>query len=286
MANKLGIFLIVLFVGAIVFMSAVVSVPEDKAVCVKRFDKIIQIYDQPGLAFKVPFLDTTTELPRNALVYNLSPSDVLTMDKKAMTISSYTVWQITDPLKFLQEVVTVNEAERRLDASVYNSAKNLLSSRTQTDAISSRRTDLDVKISEQVREQMTRYGINVIDIQIKQFDLPQDNKQAVYTRMISERAQMAAKFMAEGKEEAEKIRNTADKESVLILSQAKAQAELLKAEGESKYMQILSSAYTGADRAEFYEFLRSMDALKVAMTGDKTLVLPLDSPLTKWFYGY
>jgi membrane protease subunit HflC len=288
--NKKTIFLSVIIILAAVFAilisSMVVFVPEDKSVCVKRFNKIIAVHDESGLVLIAPFIDSVTELQKNALVYNLTPSDVLTLDKKAMTVSSYVVWKISDPLTYLQTLVTRSEAERRLDASVYNSVKNLLSSLNQAEAISSRGKDLNDKILSSVRALTSSYGIDIIDVQIKQFDLPPDNKDAVYNRMVSERQQIAAQYTAEGKEEAEKIKNTADREASLILSGARAQAEQIKAEGESEYMRILASAYKGDDRADFYEFIRSMDALKVAMTGDKTVFLPADSQLAKWFLGF
>jgi membrane protease subunit HflC len=220
------------------------------------------------------------------MVYNLQPSEALTLDKKSMIVSSCAVWKITEPRKFLQTAVRISEAESRLDANVYNSVKNLLSTLEQAEAINARGggdNDLDGIITENVATAMSDYGISVVDVQIKQFDLPPDNKDAVYQRMISERGQIAAQYIAEGQSEAEIIRNSADKEKGLVISQAQAQAAQIQAEGESEYMRILADAYSGEDRAEFYEFIRAMDALKVAMNGDKTLILPIESPLTKWF---
>jgi membrane protease subunit HflC len=216
------------------------------------------------------------------MVYDLSPSDVLTVDKKAMTVSSYAVWKITDPLRFMQNIGFENEALRRIDMSVYTSVKNLISTMEQTDVISARGLELNQSITANVRDQMEAYGIEIVDIQIKQFDLPQDNKEAVYTRMISERSQIAAEYTAEGKEEADKIRNSADKDAALLISEARAKSEQLRGEGESAYMSILAEAYKTPERAEFYEFVRSLEALKVSLAGDTTLILPIDSPLTKW----
>lgn len=273
----------VVIVAAILLSGSIVSVYEDKYVCIKRFNKIIADHSEPGIKFKIPFVDEAVEIPKNAMVYNLDPSEVLTLDKKAMTVSSYAVWRITDPLKFLQTAVTLTQAESRIDNQVYSAVKNLLSSMNQTDAISSRGRDLDENIAATVRAQMYSYGVEIIDIQIKQFDLPQDNKSAVYARMISEREQTAAQFNAEGSEEAEKIKNSADKDALLIKSQALADAEQLIGEGESAYMRTIAAAYSTPERAEFYEFMRSLDALKTSMTGEKTIILPIDSPLTKWF---
>jgi len=286
MKVKVSAFTIVLIaIAALLILASActIFVPEDKYVYVKRFNKVEVTHTEPGLKFMLPFMDTAHELPKNEKVYNLDPSDVLTLDKKAMTVSSYVVWRIADPLKFLQTAVTTLEAEKRLDANVYNAVKNKISSMNQMDVISARGRDLDAQIAGSIRDAMQTYGVEVIDIQIKQFDLPQDNKEAVYTRMISEREQIAAMYSAEGREEATMIRNTADKQATVTLSEARAKAEELKAEGESEYMKILAEAYKGEERAEFYEFIRSLDALKLSMKGDKTLILPIDSPLTKWF---
>ncbi len=287
-ANKLVILLVIIvalaigaFLGSNMFF---VSVPENYSVSIKRFDKVINVYTTPGLYFKTP-IDNTVFIKNNAIIYNLSPSDVLTLDKKAMTVSSYAVWKIKDPLTFLQTAGTEGEAERRLDATVFNAIKNLLGSIDQLDIIRMRGRDLENQLITNVAKQMEYYGIEVSDIRIKQFDLPTDNKNAVYTRMISERQKIAAQYRAEGKEAADKIRNTITKESMEIESQAKATSAQLVAEGESEYMRILAEAYSGEDRAGFYEFLRTLDALKVTMTGDKTIILPIDSPLTRVLIG-
>ena len=267
----------------IVGSASTIFVPENRYVCVKRFGKVDRVEETAGLALRIPFLESTTSLPKTALVYDLKPSDVLTIDKKTMTVSSYVVWKISDPVKFLQTVVTTFEAENRLNAKVYTAVNNTISSLEQAEVISLRGKDLDAQIAATVRVEMAASGVEVIDIQLKQFDLPQDNKEAVYKRMVSEREQMAAKFIAEGKEQAEIIRNQADRDAAAELSKARADAAEIRAEGESEYMKILAEAYAGPERAEFYEFIRSLDALKVSMQGDKTLVLPVDSPLTKWF---
>jgi membrane protease subunit HflC len=131
--------------------------------------------------------------------------------------------------------------------------------------------------------QLKNYGVSIISAEIKRLDLPDDNEQAVCNRMISEREQMAASYVADGKYEAKKIENETDKEVAIIISSAKADGEKMRGEGESEYMRILSEAYNTSDKAEFYEFLRTLQAVKVSVTGDKTLILPKDSPIAKIF---
>ena len=133
---------------------------------------------------------------------------------------------------------------------------------------------------------MDQYGIELIKFETKQLDLPDDNKEAVYERMISERDNIAATYKAEGSSEAKVIRNTTDKEVAIQISDAKKQAEILEAEGEQEYMKILAEAYGEEDRQDFYSFVRSLDALKNSMTGgDKTVILSADSPIAQIFNG-
>ena len=129
-------------------------------------------------------------------------------------------------------------------------------------------------------------GIELLSFETKQLDLPSDNKAAVYERMISERENISATYTAEGSSEAQKIRNTTDKEVNVLLSEANKNAEILIAEGEAEYMRILSEAYADESKQDFYSFVRSLDALKASMTGDnKTVILSPDSPIAQIFYG-
>ena len=132
-----------------------------------------------------------------------------------------------------------------------------------------------------------QYVIDILAVEVKKLDLPDDNKQAVYTRMISERENIAAQYTAEGESQAQMIQNTTDKEVSIMLSEAKAQAEQLVAEGEAEYMKILSDAYSDQSRSEFYAFVRSLDAARESLKGsnDKTLILPADSPVAQIFSG-
>lgn len=142
-------------------------------------------------------------------------------------------------------------------------------------------------VMEQIDASMDQYGIELLMFETKQLDLPEDNKAAVYERMISERDNIAATYTAEGNSEAQVIRNTTDKEVAISISEAEKQAEILIAEGEAEYMRILSEAYDTEEKTEFYSFVRSLDALRSSMTGDeKTVVLSADSPIAQIFGGY
>ena len=279
----------VIFLLAALFLgvSSLVITREDEYKVIRQFGKINHVQTQAGVSFKIPFLQTESSLPKQILVYDLSPSDVITKDKKTMITDSYVLWQITDPIKFAQTLnSSIANAENRIDTVVYNSIKNIIGSWPQEEVISGRDGELSEAIMNSVGDKFNQYGLELLAVETKQLDLPNDNKEAVYERMISERGNIAATYTAEGAAEAQKIRNTTDKEVSILLSEAKKNAEVLKAEGEAEYMRILSEAYQDSSRTDFYSFVRSLDALKESVKGsNKTVILDKDSPIAQIFYG-
>ena len=273
---------IVIICGASCFY----TVRENQYACVVRFSKIIDVQDGAGLHLKVPFVDSVRYFPKTILIYDIAPSEVLTKDKKSMTVDSYVLWKINDPLTFYKTLGTTGEAEGRLDVITYNALKTTLGTIDQQEIINqeegAKRNKIYNDITELVTQSINSYGISVVDVKIKRLDLPSDNEQAVYTRMISERNQMAASFTAEGEEEASKIRNEVDRTVNIMISDAKLAAEQTIAEGEAEYMRILSQAYNTPEKQEFYNFIRALDALKVSLQGgDKTVIIGADSPLAQ-----
>lgn len=277
----------VLFAALIIGSSSIVITNENEYSLIRQFGKIDHVVDTAGISFKVPFIQSVDTLPKQILLYDLSPSDVITSDKKTMICDSYILWHITDPLKFAQTLnSSVTNAENRLDTIVYNSTKNVISSSTQEEVISGRDGELSTAIIANIGNTLDQYGIELLDFETKQLDLPSDNKAAVYERMISERDNIAATYTAEGSSEAQKIKNTTDKEITVMLSEAEKNAEILIAEGEAEYMRILSEAYADESKQDFYSFVRSLDALKISMSGNnKTVILSPDSPIAQIFYG-
>ncbi len=267
--------------------SSIVVTREDEYSLIRQFGRIDHVISTAGVSFRIPFLQSVDTLPKEILLYDLSPSDVITSDKKTMICDSYILWHITDPLKFAQTLnSSITNAESRLDAIVYNSTKNVISSTSQDDVISGRNGALSQAVLDNIGSSLDQYGIELLAFETKKLDLPSDNKAAVYERMISERDNIAATYTAEGNSEAKIIRNTTDKEVTVMLSEAQKQAEILIAEGEAEYMRILSEAYSDPSRQEFYSFVRSLDALKISMEGgSKTVILSPDSPIAQIFYG-
>ena len=275
------VLVLVVLIGAV---SALVVTRENEYTIVRQFGRVVSIRDTAGLSFKIPFLQDVQTLPNTVLLYDLPVSDVITKDKKTMVADSFVLWRISDPQKFIQTLnSSVSNAESRLSTLVYNAMNNTISGMNQSEVISGRDGELASAIKAGVTG-LDQYGIELIAVETKRLDLPDDNKEAVYQRMISERNNIAAQYTAEGESEAQKIRSETDKEVEIMLSEAKAQAEVLQAEGEAEYMRILSDAYSDPDKAEFYNFVRSLDAAKASLTNEENvLILGPESPLAQIF---
>ena len=252
MKKKLGKAAIIIIVMAVLIVlgNSLFIIRENQYGIVKEFGRIEKVINEPGLYIKIPLVQEVDTVSKELLLYDIPKSDVITKDKKSMIADSFVLWRITDPKVFAQTLnSSTANAEGRIDVAVYNSIKNVISSMTQSDI------------------------------------LPEDNKDAVFQRMISERENIAATYTAEGNSEAQVIRNTTDKEAALLISEAEKQAEILKAEGEAEYMKIMADAYNDPAKADFYSFTRSLDALKNSIQGgNKTIILDKDSPLTQIFY--
>ena len=286
--SVLAIVIVLLLV--IVLAGSIYTVREDQYACTFRFSEIVNTTETPGLHFKVPFLDTVKYFTKATQFYDIPPSEVLTSDKQNMTVDCYILWQISDPQQFYRALGTTAKAEERLNAITYNALKNAMGRLAQADIINmndgAERNDIYEGIAATVDAQAVSYGITVEDVKIKQFDLPDSNLNAVYSRMISERNQMAEKYTADGNYDASIIRNEVDKQVNIIVSNAEAEAAKLEAEGEAEYMRMLAEAYDTDEKKDFYEFILALDALKQSLTGsEKTIILDADSDLAKILAG-
>ena len=279
------LFPIIIVVAIALFSNAIVITQHNEYKIIREFGKIVKIVDTSGLSFKMPFIQTTQSLPKNVQLYDLPISDVITKDKKTMVCDSFVLWKITDVQKFVKSLSgQLPNAESRINTIVYNSVKNVISSLPQSEVISGRDGELSAAIRKNIGDLPEQYGIELTAIETKHLDLPDANKAAVYERMISERNNIAAQYTAEGNSEAQKIKTETDTTIAIQISEAEAKAEKIVAEGESEYMKILSKAYNNQDKADFYTFVRSLDAAKLTMTGEnKTLILSKDSPIAQIF---
>ena len=253
---------------------------------VRQFGAVVDVKNEPGLYFKIPFVQQTSALPNTVLLYDLPVSDMISADKTSLIADCFAIWRIKDPRLFIETLSgELDIAERRINVNVYNAMKTVMSSMTQAQIISGRGGTLVKAIMTNIGNSFDRYGIDLIAVETKKIDLPDDNKAAVFNRMISERNNIAAGHLAEGESQAKSIRNTADRQVQILLAEADAKAATIRAEGDAEYMRILSEVYDSADEADFYTFMIALDALRESMTGEeKTLILDADSPIAKLFY--
>ena len=290
MKKGLIISLIVVLLVLVAGFSSIYIVEENEYACMFRFSEIVDTEDTPGLHFKIPFVDSVEKYTKATMLYDIPPSEVLTLDKQNMTVDCYILWSISDPQQFYRAVGTTTVAEERLNAITYSVLKRSMGTLAQADIINmedgSERNEIYEGIAAIVDEQAAVYGIHVEDVKIKQFDLPDSNLNAVYQRMISERNQMAAGFTADGNKEASLKRNEVDQTVNIMISNANADAAKLVADGEAEYMRLLAEAYDSPEKREFYEFMLALDALKQSLTGEeKTVILDADSELAKILTG-
>lgn len=263
---------------AILLFSSTYTLKENEFGLIKEFGKVVTTKSEAGLYFKKPFIQSVMKLPKEEQLYDLASSDVITSDKKSMIADCYVIWQIEDPLKYYQTLKSTSNAESRIDVLVYNSMKNVISSTKQDEVIQGKDGTLSIKIMENLsgKNSADQYGISVNSVEMKLLDLPSDNKDAVYSRMISERNKIAAQYTAEGESQAQQIRNDVDYQVRVILSDAQKDAKSIIAEGEAEYMKIIQDAYNSPERNEFYQFLRGLEATKASLTQGTMVIIDDD----------
>lgn len=287
--NKRLLTIVIGIVAVLVpLLSSAYTVRQNQYVVIRQWGKITAINDQPGLAFKVPFIQTAEAITKETLFYDIPESDVITKDKKSMVVDSFVLWRVVDPNKYIKTLNAARgRADERIEASVYNAVKNTISAMTQDEVIASRGEVLTKRITDEANSDIGQYGVEILTAQIKTLSLPADNQEAVYARMISERENIAAGYEATGQSEAQKIRNETDREVKVLIADAQKEAAILEAEGEEEYMRILQDAYNSPEKADFYEYIRGLDSLKESLngTGRKTLILDKNSELVQILYG-
>ncbi|MBR1650730.1 MAG: protease modulator HflC [Lachnospiraceae bacterium] len=276
----------VVILGIILFNATFYTVNVNETALIVRLGKISGTQSEPGMHFHSPFIESVTKVYTGDILYDIPVSDVITSDKKSMIADNYVVWSVSDATKYYQTLGAVRgRAEERIEAAVYNAAKNIISSMKQDEIIAARGNMLTEMITKESNSDIFQYGITIEIAEIKALDLPDDNKEAVYERMISERNNIAAGYTAKGESDAQKIRNETDKQVAIITANAEKEAAKLEAEGEAEYMRILSDAYNDEGKAEFYNYLRGLDSLQALAGLNKTIILDKNSEFAKILYG-
>lgn len=285
--NRFVLIAALVVVALILLINSVFVVKEGEFRVVFRFGEAIRIHNEPGLQLKIPFVETYTSLPKYQMVYDSAATPILTLDQKPIIVDNYTVWRIENVQQFLRTLQTINSAEQRLDAAVYNSVRRRLSATEYGDIISAEtaRGNLNDEIQREVAQAMTsgNTGIEIIDVRIKRTDLPDENKQSVYNRMISDRLSIAASYLSQGDEEARRVTSAADRTADILMAEADAQAKEIMAEGEQEAARIYNEAY--GENPEFYKLYRTLESYKMSFNGETVIMLPINSPYAQLLMG-
>jgi len=280
---KIGKFLlpIIIAIGALAFFSIFI-VKEINQSIVLQFGDPKRIISNPGINFKIPFIQNVVFLDKRILNLDTPPEEVIASDQKRLIVDAFARFQIVDPLKFYISVGNERVARSRLSTIINSRIRNVLGKQRLQTLLSEDRTKQMSLIQEGVNKEAEKFGIKIVDVRIKRADLPQANSEAIYRRMQTEREREAREFRAKGAEMAITITSTADKEVTVILAEAEKQSEIMKGEGDGQRNKIFADAF-GRD-PEFFAFYRAMQAYEKALIGGETsLILSPDSEFFKFF---
>ena len=280
---KLNKFLlpVILIAGFAIYLSLFV-VKEINQAIVLQFGDPKKVIVQPGLQFKIPFIQNVVFLDRRILNLDAPPEEVIASDQKRLIVDAYARFKIVDPLKFYISVGDERVARSRLSTIINSRIRSVLGKQSLANLLSEDRTKQMTLIQDGVNTEAENFGIKIIDVRIKRADLPQANSEAIYKRMQTEREREAKEFRAKGAEMAVTITSTADKEVTVLLANAKKQSEIMKGEGDGQRNRIFAEAF-GKD-PEFFAFYRAMQAYERALIGgDTSLILSPDSDFFKFF---
>ncbi len=274
-------FLIALIVIVLlILLTGIFTIDEKEQVVILQFGKPVRTIQTPGLHLKIPYpIQELVVFDDRLLEYDSPPEEVLSRDKKTLIVDNYVRWRIVEPLLFLQTVQAIPTALTRLDDIVYSELRRELGTHDMSEIITENRELIMEVVTHKSNEATATYGIEVIDVRIRRVDLPPENEASIYARMDAERKRQANKFRSEGEEEAKKIRAVTDKDRTIILAEAYKQSEEIRGIGDAKAIEIYAGAYS-AD-PDFYEYVRTLEALKTILDDKTTVVLPADSKLFK-----
>ena len=247
---------------------------------VVRLGEPVQTITEPGLRFKVPFIEEVTYFDKRLLDYDVPPQDVITLDKKTIRIDNYGKWKIRNPLKVYEAFQTQQRALNRLDDIIYSELRVELGKHTLTEIVSLNRNELMATVTKAAGAKAADYGIDILDVRIKRADLPDQNEKAVFARMQAEREREAKLYRSQGAEEAQKIRSSAEKEREILLAEADKTAQELMGDGDAAAFAIFSAAYK--KDPDFFAFTRSMEAYKKTMNEQSMLIISPDSEFFKY----
>ena len=273
------IIVIVLFI--FVANTCMIILHETEQAVVTQFGKPVQTYTEPGIKWKIPFIQQVRIFDIRLMEYDVSPEVIYTSDGKNLVVDNYARWRIKDPLLFFQTAGITTAIQSKLDDIIYSEMRAQLGKYTLEEIVSDERQNImDVVTKESNLKAVKSFGVEIIDVRIKRADLPKENAASIYARMQAARHQEANRYRAEGDEEANQIISRADREEQIIIAEAERNARTLKGQGDAEALQIYAEAYN--QDPEFYRFLKTLETYETTLNEDTTLVLSADSDFLKY----
>lgn len=286
---KLTVTLTAIFALVVILIANIYIVKENEYRVVRQFGEIKRIVQEPGLNMKVPFIQSVTTLPKSQMTYNVSEEEINTRDKKRIIIDNYAVWKITDPGKMISTTRNIVNAETRMGEFIYSVVRTELGQLDYVDVVNdedSSRGSLNDRVTERVNDFLDEgnFGIEVVDVRMKRIDLPEENEQSIYVRMISERQSTAQTYLSEGDAKKRSIEAETDREVQELLAKAKKEAAVIHAEGESEAAKIYNDSFSRDP--EFYNLYRTLQSYTKTIGEDTMIIIPAESPYAKVLTGY
>jgi len=277
-----GAILVLLIAAAILGYSSMFTVYQTQQALVVRLGQPVRGITEPGLHFKMPLIDSVITIDKRILDLEAPAQEVIASDQKRLVVDAFARYRIKDPLRFYQTVGSIAGANSQLTILLNSALRRVLGEVTFTDVVRDKRDELMARIRGLVDTEAASYGIAVVDIRIRRADLPEQNSQAVYQRMQTERQREAAEFRAQGSQRAQEIRSKADRDVTVLLAEATSKAEQIRGEGDGERNRIFAEAF-GRD-PDFFGFYRSMQAYEAGLgSNDTRMVLRPDSEFFRYF---
>jgi len=277
-----GVIAVLIVAVVVVAYSSVFTVYQTQQALVVRLGQVVRVVNDPGMHVKAPFIDTVIGIDKRILDLEAPAQEVIASDQKRLVVDAFARYRIQDPLRYYQTLGSIQGATSQLTILLNSALRRVLGEVTFTHVVRDQRAELMARIRELVDREATAYGIVVVDVRIRRADLPEQNSQAVYQRMQTERQREAAEFRAQGAQRAQEIRSRADREVTVLVAEATSQSEQIRGEGDATRNQIFADAFN--KDADFFAFYRSMQAYEASMKhGDTRLLLKPDTTFFRYF---
>jgi membrane protease subunit HflC len=277
-----GVVAVIALAALVVVWSSLFTVYQTQQALVIRLGQPVAVVSDPGLHLKAPFIDTVINVDKRILDLEAPPQEVIASDQKRLVVDAFARYRIEDALRFYQTLGSINGANSQLSILLNSALRRVLGEVTFTHVVRDQRADLMSRIQKLMDQEAKSYGIHVVDVRIRRADLPEQNSQAVYQRMQTERQREAAEFRAQGAQRGQEIRSRADRDVTVLVAEAQSKAEQIRGEGDAKRNHIFAEAFT--KDPDFFSFYRSMQAYEAGFkSNDTRFVLKPDSNFFRFF---